>query len=256
MKIFVISLISETGRQENIKRQFTDARLDFEFFWGVDGRKGPHDLFKKYDEELRMKIKGEPLLPGQLGCFASHYLLWLKCLQENEPFLVIEDDAQIDFDKLKEFIRFSEILDSKYECVRLFKNKSRVRSAFPIEAVGGFTLCKFFKGHMSTTGYYLTPSAARKFLSASQKWTLPVDISMDQFWRNKVECYGVEPPCLTNDENFDSSMQYVPKAKKNSRSTKVRVRREFYLLINNIQRFFWNFLFVAKSTKPFERLRF
>ena len=36
------------------------------------------------------------MTPGELGCFASHYLLWEKCLELNEPIVVIEDDAQLE----------------------------------------------------------------------------------------------------------------------------------------------------------------
>ena len=41
---------------------------------------------------------GKILRPGVIGCFYSHYRLWQKCIELDEPILVFEDD--VIFDKL------------------------------------------------------------------------------------------------------------------------------------------------------------
>ena len=256
MKVFVISLPKAKDRQQRISEQLDNAGIDFEMFMGVDGREGAHPLFEHYNEPLRLKIKGEPMLPGQLGCFASHYLLWVRCADSKEPCIVLEDDARIDTDLLNQFLAATRLLGSQYECVRLFENKSRVRKAVPVQTVSDFLVCKYFKGHMSTTGYYLTPSGAEKFIAGADEWLLPVDIYMDQFWNNGVECYGIQPPCLTNDESFESLIDYVPKRRKKRKTLLVRFGRESYLVKNNFRRFLWNLKFLMKSQKPFERIRF
>lgn len=60
------------------------------------------------------------MTPGELGCFASHYLLWEKCLELNEPIVVIEDDAQLEecFDDSMKNINELQ----PYGYVRLFVN--------------------------------------------------------------------------------------------------------------------------------------
>ena len=256
MKVYVISLPSAKDRQQRISAQLSKAGIEFEVFMGVDGRAGKHPLFKHYNERRRIKIKGEPMLPGQLGCFASHYLLWQRCASEREPFIVLEDDAKIDSEALQQFIMLANSMSERFECVRLFENKSRVRKAVPVEKVGQFQVCKYFKGHMSTTGYYLTPKGAQKFIDSAGEWVLPVDIYMDQFWNNKVECYGIEPPCLTNDESLDSLIEYIPKKSKKRKTIGVRVRREGYLLANNFRRLVWNVKFLLLVDKLFKRIRF
>lgn len=244
MKVYVLSLEGAKERQDRICAQLTEAGVDFELFLGVDGRKGFHPLFNKYNEGKRLEIKGEPLLPGQLGCFASHYLLWQRCSEKGEPCIILEDDAKLDLVRFKEFVALSGDLPGHYECVRLFRNKSRIRRSILVDIVDNFEFRKYLKGHMSTTGYYITPEGASKYLDSAEQWVLPVDIYMDQFWNNKVECYGVEPPCLTNDEGFESLIGYIPKGKKDRRSVLVRLRRERYLLRNNVRRFFWNARFI------------
>ena len=256
MKLYVLTLASAIERQENISSQLESAGIEFEFFFGVDGRNKPHQLFEKYDESKRMKTKGEAMLPGQLGCFASHYILWEKCIDDGVPCIILEDDARIDTKKLISFISVARFLNDHFECVRLFRNKSRVRKAFPVDKIGEFLICKFFKGHMSTTGYYLTPSGAKKFLASAQKWHLPVDIYMDQFWVNRVECYGIEPPCITNDESMESFIQYIPKTRKMRRSLIVKLNRESYLLKNNIYRWLWNMKYLFTNPCKSKRTSF
>jgi glycosyl transferase family 25 len=214
MKIKVLTLEGEKSRQNNILAQLEQGGLKFEFFMGVDGRKTPHPLFGRYNESKRVLFKGEPLSIGQLGCFASHFLLWQECVELDEPLLIIEDDVRIDVARLAAAKDVLIKLNSEFECVRLFKNYCKHFRSFVAAESGGFVVNKYTKGPMSTMGYYVTPAAAKKFIQAADEWVLPVDIFMDQFWNNRVECYGMMPEIVSFDPDFDSIIGYVPKDKK------------------------------------------
>lgn len=254
MKIFVISLEQASDRRANISRQFSEIGVSFEFFLAVDGRHHPHALFKRYNPVKRLKIKGEPLTAGQLGCFASHFLLWQKCLDLGEPIIVIEDDAVLEYSRFLELLdHIDELAGTKIRCLRLFKNKSKNQRSFPLGHIGGMEVRKFTKGHMSTTGYYLSPEAARNFIRHAQEWVLPVDMYMDMFWRNKVQCYGICPPCLTNDEDFESMIDYIPKSRK-KRGWPVRVKRELYSAKENLLKALSNGVFLLRNLLGLERI--
>lgn len=65
--------------------------IDLEYFDGVYGIEG-NDVFTKHGVKKFPKfIKKE--LPGRIGCAASHYLLWKRCLELNEPLLILEQDG-------------------------------------------------------------------------------------------------------------------------------------------------------------------
>ena len=49
--------------------------------------------------------------PGTLGCFLSHYLLWRKCVEENNPIHIFEHD--VEFIKPYKSIEFNSLI--KYE---------------------------------------------------------------------------------------------------------------------------------------------
>lgn len=68
--------------------------IEYELFDGVVGNKGKevltsHNVFPSIHAE-----KGG-WTAGTIGCLASHYLLWDKCSKQDEPFLVLEQDAVI-----------------------------------------------------------------------------------------------------------------------------------------------------------------
>lgn len=243
-KIYIISLQDAIERRRRISSQFADSDLRPEFIDAVDGRNGKqHPLFAGYNETKRIRWKGAPLSGGQLGCFASHYLIWQTVAAVNKPVVVLEDDARIDMARFQQFLQEIPHAKGSYECIRLFRNKSRRQRAYSVEKLGDANICKFTKGHMSTTGYYLTPSGAKKLLEHAEEWLLPVDLYMDQFWRNNVECYGLMPPCLSNDESFESMIGYTTRESRPSRTLSQLLRRELFALINNSLKAFHNLRF-------------
>ncbi|PTP07463.1 epitope biosynthesis protein [Vibrio splendidus] len=247
-KIFVINLEPSIERKENISRQLDELSLSFELFSAVDGRTSPpHPLLKYYNDNLSQTYRAKTLSAGQLGCYASHYLLWKKCVELNQPIIVIEDDALLFKEAFLNFIQDTAELPNHIECIRLFKNKRRKFSSYSIFECSSTKIHKFTKGHMSATGYFLTPSGAKKLLNNSNEWYMAVDIYMDRFWQNEVECYGTAVPCLTNDPKFDSDIGYEKRT--NTRGLFKKCKREWFNLNETIQRHLHNLKFKLSRNK-------
>ncbi|MEZ9575033.1 glycosyltransferase family 25 protein [Vibrio sp. 10N.261.55.F4] len=241
-KIFVINLESSIERRKNISCQLNELDLSFDIFNAVDGRDTPtHPLFERYNDKLSQAFRAKTLSAGQLGCYASHYLLWEKCVEINQPIIVIEDDALIFKDEFLNFIQDISDVPEAVECVRLFKNKRRKYDSYEVYKSNSTNIHKFTKGHMSATAYFLRPSGAKKFLQHSHEWYMAVDIYMDRFWQNEVECYGTAVPCLTNDPKFDSDIGYEKRT--STRSLFKKCKREWFNLNETIQRHLHNIKF-------------
>jgi glycosyl transferase family 25 len=247
-KIFVINLESSTDRKKNISRQLDELSLPFELFSAVDGRTSPpHPLLKRYNDELSQTYRAKTLNAGQLGCYASHFLLWEKCIELNQPIIIIEDDALLFKKTFLNFLKDIPELPESIECIRLFNNKRREFSSYSILKCSSTNIHKFTKGHMSTTAYYLTPQGANKLLLHSKEWYMAVDIYMDRFWANEVECYGTKEPCVTNDPKFDSEIGYAKKTA--NRSLLKKCKREWFNLNETIQRHLHNIKFKLSRNK-------
>ena len=241
-KIFVINLESSIERRKNISHQLNELDLSFDIFNAVDGRTSPpHPLLNRYNDCLSQTYRAKTLSAGQLGCYASHYLLWEKCVEINEPIIVIEDDALIFKEAFLNFIQDIRDIPETVECVRLFKNKRRKYDSYEVFGAKSTSIHKFTKGHMSATAYFLRPSGAKKFRHHSNEWCMAVDIYMDRFWQNEVECYGTAVPCLTNDPKFDSDIGYEKRI--STRSLLKKCKREWFNLNETIQRHLHNIKF-------------
>ncbi|MEO6906327.1 MAG: glycosyltransferase family 25 protein, partial [Abditibacteriaceae bacterium] len=200
-KIFVISLARSEDRREHLLREITkiqDVRISIEFFNAVDARNNEHLRFRKHCiKSLTKCYLGRDLTDAEKGCFASHYCLWQKCVEMNEPIIVMEDD--VDFaDSFREGIE--RIYNSHYGYVRLRGTESK--KVCMIEE--HFGIAHF--GLVGTQGYYLTPKVALKFLHKARFWLWPVDDYMDKSYINKVPNM-VHLPYLLNDKNlFESTI--------------------------------------------------
>lgn len=178
MKIFIINLLRSTHRKESMKEQISKLfsenpslkdRLEFIFFEAVDGDGG--EEFAKFHPAWAKYLFGRELSPGEKGCFASHYKLWQKCLELNEGIFIIEDD--VEFTQAFNANNLEKILKSPYEYVRIYHIKEK--SSYALNNHFNIT----FSNVAGTQGYYLKPSAARKFIKKCQFLIRPVDDSMD-----------------------------------------------------------------------------
>ncbi|CDT99856.1 putative Lex2B protein (Lipooligosaccharide 5G8 epitope biosynthesis-associated protein) [Vibrio coralliirubri] len=248
IEIFIINLKNSKSRRVNISKQLSSINLDFGFFEAVDGRlEFNKPILKRYNDNLSQTYRAKTLSPGQLGCYASHFLLWEKCVKLNKPIIVIEDDALLFKEAFLDFIQDIPEIPETVECVRLFKNKRRKYDSYEVFKAKSTSIHKFTKGHMSATAYFLRPSAAKKFLEHSKEWYMAVDIYMDRFWQNEVECYGTAVPCLTNDPKFDSDIGYEKRT--NTRSLFKKCKREWFNLNETIQRHLHNIKFKISIKK-------
>jgi hypothetical protein len=96
-KTFVIAIkdhpVSESQLQDCLSSA-ENFKWKIETFWGING----HTL----TDDSWLEISVKPLLnkptmnrKGTWGCFFSHWILWNKCVDLNEPIIVLEHDAII-----------------------------------------------------------------------------------------------------------------------------------------------------------------
>lgn len=192
MKIFVISLARSVDRRAQMLDKLTKADIAFTFFDAVDASVEGFPLSERAAPEITKKRKGYTLLNSEIGCYASHFLLWQKCVEMNEPIVILEDHAELTDD-------FKSMLTLAFQHVNEF---SYIKLSAPIKprkfiedkkltqshAIGHFT-----KNTCFTTGYIISPEAARRFIEASIRIVEPVDDFMEKPWLHHVKAYSISP---------------------------------------------------------------
>jgi len=200
MKIFIINLERATERKNIMLSQIENLNTkeyEFIFFEAIDAKKNQHLEFKNERQSFLTKIiGGRNLVDGEIACFASHFLLWQKCVELNEPIVVLEDDIEF----LPEFEnRLKNIREAGFEYVRLIctfdKQFKEIKENFYTS----------YLGISGAQGYYLTPPAARKFINKSKKFYKPVDDYMDSFWINDVPTIVYIPFLIKGNDTVETS---------------------------------------------------
>lgn len=245
--IFVINLEKSISRKKFIIEQFEklekeySVSFNYQFFLAINGKENPDFyLFKKYNEQKRFQRKGNTLNLSQLGCFASHYLLWEKCIELNQGIIILEDDAILHYN-FPEVYKFTSLKDNIFEFfwlsppVSARKNQNGDKLYTFSE---NYSIYKFYGPWNNTTGYYITPNAAKKLLGYCKEWIYEVDITMERYWENKIEYLSLLPFCIEPDLNFESNI-IMNKGKPN-RTMSIRIRREFYKMLDKYNKLKFN----------------
>lgn len=135
---------------------------------------------------------------GEVGCFASHYHLWKKCVDMDEPIIIAEDDVRLN--------------ENKYETIyNVFKNNSFNKidflSLLYLYNNGIKTKNKSFNRigdhFMGMIMYYITPSGARKLIAQA----LPIHMCADSYIAmmssmNEINAYAISKRLYTLDRYF------------------------------------------------------
>ncbi|WP_233710452.1 glycosyltransferase family 25 protein [Helicobacter salomonis] len=135
---------------------------------------------------LRIRVNFQSL--GQLGCFASHFLLWQECVKLQKPIIVLEDDVLPTFDFYEKCHLSLEAINTELaQVVRLYAlyfKRHQIKSALTHDFDWIFSPA----GGMGTQGYILSPQGAQKLLDACPpQWILPVDTYMDAHYTHHAK---------------------------------------------------------------------
>ncbi|WP_420468506.1 glycosyltransferase family 25 protein [Panacagrimonas sp.] len=197
MKIFVINLERSQDRREFMCRQLDALGLSYEFFRATDASRGELDGVSRYDERLALRRLGHALQPSEVGCFASHYRLWQRCVADDLPLVVMEDDVQLEAGFACAMTAATAIVDS-HRFVRLCGLASRgYRDLGKLS--DGHRLVRYLKGPRGTQCYALAPAGAQRLLQGAQRWFDAVDLYIDAFWLHGLASYAVLPFHVRHD---------------------------------------------------------
>ena len=204
-----------------MRAQLDSGGINFEFTAGVDGAAGEHKIFENYDDSYCEKMWRRPLTVGEVGCFASHYVQWRRCIETERPLIVMEDDVRVS-------ANFGEILDilrriDGLEFVRLSAATEPSKIAIASTIPSPWSLVRFLDSPLGTQCYAVFPAGARKLVAAAQRWTMPVDHFIDSSWVHGVPCVGIMPFVADHDRRLASTIS--PEGKSPSSIMRNRVWR-------------------------------
>lgn len=190
-RLFVVSMADAGERRAQFAAAAAGALVDWRFF---DALTAPHPAMR-YDEDGAIVAKGRALKPGELGCYASHFALWLQLRDDEQAdqYIVLEDDVIADWTYLAALAEMDHgAMGHHY--IRLY-HKKPVRQRIIARDYGARAtwLTEIFGHAFGTQGYLLTRQGARRFIAAGTLAIRPVDDMMDRSWDHGVRNLAVFP---------------------------------------------------------------
>jgi glycosyl transferase family 25 len=190
MTIAVINLARSTDRRELIEANFARLGLGFEFFAGVDAWRGEHVPFSHHATAVGPDRR--PLSAGEIGCFASHYLLWQRCVKSQEPLVIMEDDVVVDHGFVRGLETATDLLP-KFPLIRLGIREEGPGAVPILPLPPGFELVSLASGAIGSQCYILSDIGAKTLLEHAAIWWMPIDIYLNCPQIHGIASYGLRP---------------------------------------------------------------
>lgn len=177
-KIFVINLERREKRRIYMMQACELLNLHCEFVKAVDGKKidkqylieNKIQAMKKYLDPYHKR----PLTYGEIGCFMSHYNIWLDVVRNNYSWTVVfEDDVRFNKDFHNRFNQLiHSVLDANVDFIYLGRKKEE-KSAEE-KWFNNFTVYPAYS--YWTIGYLITLNGAKKLVNNQPlEKMIPVD---------------------------------------------------------------------------------
>ncbi len=233
--IHVVNLDRAPERWTKVSAGLAREGLTPKRFAAIDASKGEHLAVSRYDEQATLARRGLPLRPAELGCFASHVLLWRQIIESGEAAVIMEDDLRID-PGLAEVLALLPALAARYPMIRLSALQRKRQPRVIADLGQGYQLVRHNKGPGGTQAYFLTPEGARRLLADTKVWFEPVDDHMDAYWRHGVAAVAVTPYRIDHD---DQGHSYIQPAEAPKRSPAAWLRRKINRRLDRVRAYCW-----------------
>jgi len=192
MKIKVISLSSSNRHRKNVRRHLARLGASFELCDAIAARDALRHIHH-YDEREFLLNCGQPATEGEISCYASHLALWQQCALGDDPYLILEDDAELDESFLAGLLVVaSQIQEHGLICV----SPPIVDDSLAIEDLGQFKIRYCRRASRLTLGYAVSSKAAAALVGAGKIVEEPVDRYMQRSWRHGQAVYAMSPPLV------------------------------------------------------------
>lgn len=244
LDIVVVNLTRSHERRTAMRALLDPLGLPYRFFDAIDGRAKPHPLFSRFDPLKSEMRHGYILTPGELGCYASHYLLWEQSVAEDKPLLIFEDDVTLNDNFLSAYEVACDKIE-KYGVIRFSRHKRRrwVR----IESLSkGLDIIRLKIGPHGTSCYAVSPGAAKQLIETAKVWFEPVDCHLDRFWSHGIYCYNIAPPPVIHAAQTVEKSEIWGGTARDEPSSRFRFRRRVYRMYDKTLRFMCNIRYFGR----------
>lgn len=155
MNVLLINLRSSSERLTFQKNQLNSLNLEFSVIEAVDSSELDENIFIRESRSWE-----RPLRRAELACCLSHTFAWKKIIEENKPYLILEDDAILHKDT-KSFLNYFKG-EIQYDCINFeTRNRRKILSKHKTPICKKYSISKIIHNKSGAAAYLLWPSGAK-----------------------------------------------------------------------------------------------
>ena len=124
MEVFVINLEESSDRKKLFDERNAQYMGKYNYFNAVNGKKLN---ISELNEDIFEK-KSINYSNGALGAALSHLNLWDKCIENNKPIIIMEDDVIVNYEYKKHLENVLSMLPEDFDILQLSYNFDSVLS--------------------------------------------------------------------------------------------------------------------------------
>lgn len=202
--IWLINLDRDTERRADMEKQLNTLGLSYTRFSAIYGKDHANELAKRADAVAYARNMGSPIIPGKMGCYASHIAVWEAFIASDyKVALILEDDVVFHED-------FLETLDlalagaAHWDTVRF----NCIRAKLPIRqgTLGTYALNAYAGPFTGNATYLLHKGVAERLLPNLWPQTRAFDHELNRFFKHDFRQMGLEPFSSHVDDGDVSSI--------------------------------------------------
>lgn len=185
----VISLIRAKTRREQFKPLLDHSGLDWELLDAIDGLQLQSTPPEYHDAKV-IRLLGHSLSTSEIACFLSHRLAWARCIEKNQPCLILEDDC----------IFAPHFLASLSAAISNVKDWDIVRMQglfdtqdIHIKEYSGFSFVQNIGDPLGATAYLIKPSTAHRLIKTSKDIYQPLDHFLEHQQKHGLRTIAIKP---------------------------------------------------------------
>ena len=228
-EIFIINLSESHARREQITHQLEPIGIQHEFFAALTPDTS-HQQINAVNQKRARLILGRQLSATEIACYASHMALWKRCIANNRPMIILEDDAVFYGDTISGLNSVSKLI-KQFDYLRL---EGDYPDGKRITTQGNFAARWMFRPPYCACAYAITPRGAQQFIDASAVVSMPVDYFFKRCWLHGVAPV-VQNPGLACQKG-QGSVSTIMERELTDFSWHLQVRRQLFKALNWVRR--------------------
>jgi glycosyl transferase, family 25 len=214
--ILVINLDRATDRMHDATRNLKRSGLSFTRFSAVDGEMLTLDLVSELTAPRAGRGFKRPLSRAEVGCFASHLLVWHRIAQGGHArVIVLEDDARLVEGAVAHLAKLADDRED-WDILKLCYASPRP----PPVVAPAITLPD--RTPYGTTGYAITAGAAARLVATTVPFSRPVDIELKTWWEHGLSVKISDPPIGASAEDHEATSSISPGRRQAGEDTMVK----------------------------------